>query len=240
MTRIFGQRWTEGRKENLIMSTISVVQIPETKTVDERATELTRARYQRISRSYDRMERLMERRVRAWRRKQWQMVEGARVLEVGVGTGKNVEFWPADRRISAIDLTPGMLEFARQKVNQLRRDDDLRLGDVQSLEFASGTFDTVVATFLFCSVPDPVLGLREVGRVVRPGGQVLLLEHVRIDRPVIGAIMDLLAPLIVRLNGANINRRTVENVKAAGLHIERIEHLDRIGMFKLIVARPST
>jgi hypothetical protein len=75
--------------------------------------------------------------------------------------------------------------------------------------------------------------------VVRPGGQVLLLEHVRIDRPVIGALMDLLAPLFVRFDGANINRRTVENVQAAGLHIEKVENLDGLGMFKLIVARPS-
>lgn len=104
-------------------------------------------------------------------------------------------------------------------------------------EFASGAFDTVVATFLFCSVPDPVQGLREVGRVVRPGGQVLLLEHVRIDRPVIGTLMDLLAPLFVRFDGANINRRTVENVIKAGLHIDRVEDLDRISMFKFIVGR---
>lgn len=132
-----------------------------------------------------------------------------------------------------------MLEIARQRVEQFERDDDLRLGDVQSLEFASGTFDTVVATFLFCSVPDPILGLREAGRVLRPGGQVLLLEHVRIDQPVIGTIMDLLAPLLVRFDGANINRRTVENVVKAGLHIERVEDLDRMGMIKFIVARTS-
>jgi ubiquinone/menaquinone biosynthesis C-methylase UbiE len=95
----------------------------------------------------------------------------------------------------------------------------------------------VVATFVFCSVPDPVQGLREIGRVVRPGGQILLLEHVRIDRPVIGTLMDVLAPLIVRLNGANINRRTVKNVQSAGLQIDRVENLDRMGMFKLIFAR---
>jgi hypothetical protein len=75
--------------------------------------------------------------------------------------------------------------------------------------------------------------------VVRPDGQILLLEHVRIDRPVIGALMDLAAPLIVRINGANINRRTVENVRAAGLHIDRVEDLDNMGMFKLIFARPK-
>jgi phosphatidylethanolamine/phosphatidyl-N-methylethanolamine N-methyltransferase len=221
------------------MSNLSIVQNPEMASVDHTATALTRARYQRISRFYDRIEAMMGQRVRGWRRKQWQLVNGARVLEVGVGTGKNMEFWPAGKKITAVDLTPGMLEIARQRLEELERDDDLRLGDVQSLAFASGTFDTVVATFVFCSVPDPVLGLREVARVVRPGGQVLLLEHVRIDRPVVGALMDILAPLVVRLEGSNINRRTVKNVQAAGLHIERVENLDGMGMFKLIVARPS-
>jgi hypothetical protein len=73
--------------------------------------------------------------------------------------------------------------------------------------------------------------------VIRPGGQILLLEHVRIERPVIGTLMDALAPLVVRINGANINRRTVENVGIAGLKIERVEDLDKMGMFKLIFAR---
>jgi ubiquinone/menaquinone biosynthesis C-methylase UbiE len=163
---------------------------------------------------------------------------GPQLLEVGVGTGKNIEFWPLNCKITAIDLTPGMLEIARQRAKSLNREDvDLRLGDVQHLEFPSAIFDTVVATFVFCSVPDPIQGLREIGRVVRPSGQILLLEHVRIDRPVIGRLMDILAPLIVRLNGANINRRTVENVRAAGLQIDRVEDLDDMGMFKLIFAR---
>jgi ubiquinone/menaquinone biosynthesis C-methylase UbiE len=208
--------------------------------IDQEATALTRARYQRISPLYDRIEWVMERRFRPWREKLWQFVCGPHVLEVGVGTGKNVEFWPFNCRVTAIDLTPGMLEFARQHARSLNRNvDDLFLGDVQHLELPSAVFDTVVATFVFCSVPDPVQGLLEIGRVVRPDGQILLLEHVRIDRPVIGALMDLAAPLIVRINGANINRRTVENVRAARLHIDRVEDLDNMGMFKLIFARPK-
>lgn len=222
------------------MRSIPIIQKQATKYVADPATAITQARYQRIAPFYDRVVSMLGQRVRDWRRMQWQLVKGARVLEIGVGTGKNVEFWPVDKKITAIDLTPGMLEIARRRVEQFERDDDLRLGDVQSLEFASRTFDTVVATFLFCSVPDPIQGLREVGRVLSPGGQVLLLEHVRIDRPVIGTLMDLLAPLFVRFDGANINRRTVENVLAAGLHIERVEDLDRMGMFKFIVARSST
>jgi ubiquinone/menaquinone biosynthesis C-methylase UbiE len=184
------------------------------------------------------MEWLMERRFGPWREKLWQFVCGPRVLEVGVGTGKNIRFWPLNCRITAIDLTPGMLEIARQHASELNRSqDNLSLGDVQHLELPSASFDTVVSTFVFCSVPDPVQGLREIGRVVRPDGQILLLEHVRIDRPVIGRLMDLMAPLIVHLHGANINRRTVENVRAAGLHIDRVQDLDDMGMFKMIFAR---
>lgn len=207
------------------------------KYVASEATALTRARYQRISPIYDKIEWLMERRFRPWRQKLWQFVYGPRVLEVGVGTGKNMEFWPLSCKMTAIDLTPGMLDFARQRANSFNRcEDELFLADVQHLDLPSGIFNTVVATFVFCSVPDPIQGLREIGRVARPDGQILLLEHVRIDRPVVGTLMDLLAPLVVRLNGANINRRTVENVRAAGLQIDRVEDLDEMGMFKLIFA----
>jgi ubiquinone/menaquinone biosynthesis C-methylase UbiE len=222
------------------MATNSTTLDPAAKYVDNEATALTRARYQRISPIYDRIEWLMERRFRPWRQKIWQFVYGPRVLEVGVGTGKNMEFWPLNCKVTAIDLTPGMLDIARQHAKSLnRQQDDLFLADVQHLELPSGIFDTVVATFVFCSVPDPIQGLREIGRVVRPNGQILLLEHVRIDRPVIGTLMDMIAPLIVRLNGSNINRRTIENVRIAGLHIDRVENLDDMGMFKLIFARAN-
>ena len=222
------------------MTTHSTILNPAEKHVDNEATALTRARYQRISPIYDKIEWLMEKRFRPRREKLWQFVDGPQVLEVGVGTGRNMEFWPVNCKITAIDLTPGMLDIARQRAKSLNRQgDDLRLGDVQHLEFPSASFDTVVATFVFCSVPDPIQGLREIGRVVRPGGQILLLEHVRIDRPVIGTLMDILAPLLVRLNGANINRRTVENIRSAGLLIQQVADLDDMGMFKLIFAHPA-
>src|SRR5512134_2489534 len=214
----------------------STILDPSTKYLDNDATALTQKRYQRIAPLYDKIESLMEGRFRPWRRKLWQSVRGPEVLEVGVGTGKNIEYWPANAEVTAIDLTPGMLAIARQRAMSLDWDADLRLGDVQSLEFPSASFDTVVATFVFCSVPDPVQGLREIGRVIRPGGQILLLEHVRIDRPVIGKMMDALAPIIVRLNGASINRRTIENIRIAGLQIEQVEDLDSMGMFKFLLA----
>ncbi len=216
----------------------SLTTIDSLPNLEDTATALTRERYQRISSIYDRMEGLIERRFWPWREKLWQFAHGPRILEVGVGTGKNMEFWPRDCRITAIDLTPGMLDIARRRAHALNREgDDLFLADVQHLELPSGNFDTVIATFVFCSVPDPVQGLRELGRLVRPDGHILLLEHVRVDRPVIGPFMDILAPLIVKLNGANINRRTVTNVGLAGLKIHQTVNLDKMGMFKLIIAR---
>lgn len=204
---------------------------------DDYKTTLTRDRYQRISKIYDLMEILPERRYISWRERLWSQVKGPEVLEVGVGTGKNLAFYPDGVRVTGVDLTSGMLERARERAVLLNLDVTMLLGDAQNLDFPDSSFDTVVATFVYCSVSDPVLGLRELGRVVKPDGQILLMVHVRSDKLGIGELMDILNPALVRVTGANINRRTVENIRRAGLDVERVEDLGIGDIFKLIIAR---
>mgnify|MGYP001592914709 FL=1 len=207
--------------------------------INQQATQATRARYNRIAPVYDLIEKLSERRFKPWRDKLWAAVPAGRVLEVGVGTGKNFAYHPRGAVMTGIDLADQMLARAKARAQQLGQTIDLREMDAQALTFADHTFDAAVATFVFCSVPDPLRGLQEMARVVRPDGRIFLLEHVRLNKPIIGRIMDWLNAIVVRLWGANINRRTVENIQRAGLQIESLESLGPMGMVKFMVSRPQ-
>ncbi|MEX0769728.1 MAG: class I SAM-dependent methyltransferase [Balneolaceae bacterium] len=115
---------------------------------------------------------------RKWRRQLWNHVNGPNVLEIGVGTGKNIPFYPDDIHITGIDLSAGMLKRVKKMLeNQKNNRVILREMDAQQIEFPDDTFDEILATFAFCSVPNPVLGLREAPRVTKPGGKLHLPRH---------------------------------------------------------------
>ena len=201
-------------------------------------TEKIRARYDRISPYYDLMELLLEKLgFFRWRRKVFDSLDGDTILEVGVGTGKNLDFYPVGKPIAAIDFSPGMLSRARRKAEEKRLNVDLVEMDVQDLQFDDQSFDTILATFVFCSVPDPIRGLQEVKRVCKRGGKIILLEHVRPGSTLLGKIFDVLNPITVKLMGVNINRNTVENMKRAGLNVLEEKNLFR-DVVKLVVANP--
>ncbi len=194
-------------------------------------------RYDRIAPYFEALEAVMEGLFfKNWRKRLWAKVDGYHILEVGVGTGKNFDYYPDNARITAIDFSQEMLKQAVHNKARKNISVELDLMDAQSLAFADNSFDTVIGSFVFCSVPMPVKGLKELYRVCKPGGQVLLLEHVLSSKPLIAKIMNFINPAIVALVGANINRNTVKNVKACGFASVRVD--ERSGdIIKLIEAR---
>jgi ubiquinone/menaquinone biosynthesis C-methylase UbiE len=208
-----------------------VTSAPSAKTQDSLTTQ---RRYDRQAALFDLMEVPIELLVFGrLRRRLWAEVDGARLLEVGVGTGKNMPYHSEGTRAVAVDISPQMLRRAASRARRLERDVDLVLADAQHLPFRNGAFDAAAATFVFCSVPEPVNGLQEVRRVVRDGGRVHLLEHVRARNPIVGRLMDLANPIVVRLSGANINRDTVSNVGKADIALDAVDSRG-FGILKLI------
>ena len=198
----------------------------------------TRKRYNRIAFIYDLIEAPLEfLRLASWREKLRSCIIGGRALEIGGGTGKNLSYYPPGVKISAIDFSRRMLSRARKKALQNNLKVEFLEMDAQQLAFPDHFFDTVFATFIFCSIPDPVPGLKELRRVCKPDGRLLLLEHMRPGNPVLGFLFDLVNPFVVRMMGANINRMTIDNIKSAGWQI-KIEQKLSSDIVRWIEAKP--
>ncbi len=197
--------------------------------------EVTR-RYDRMASIYDLYDAPME--LMGTKKRRHALVGRASgaVVEIGVGTGKNLRHYAAGVDVTGIDVSSRMLEKAKVRVATGLAKVELVEADVQNLPFDDDTFDTAVGTCVFCSVADPVQGLKELGRVVRPDGRVLLLEHVRPRNRILGRFSDVVSIFTRRIFGFRTNRRTEENVAAASLEIIEVT---RNGVWRQIVARPQ-
>ena len=160
-----------------------------------------------------------------------------KTMLVAAGTGADFKYFPADVELTAIDFSPTMLEHATRKVSECPAPITLKEADVTDLDFPDGHFDTVATSCTFCSVPDPVKGLREVRRVLKDDGVLLMYEHVRPSNFYLGFLMDVMNP-IARMIGPDINRRTADNVRAAGFRLTREfnVYLDMVKLFEAVKA----
>jgi len=184
----------------------------------------TQEKWDRASRTYDFFAAVDDKRLGSEKQKLLAMIRG-KTLHVAAGTGNDYKFLPPGMDIVSIDISPKMLERAKIKAAGYRGAIELCEADVHKLDYPEDTFDTIVTVFTFCSVPKPIAGLRELYRVLKPGGQILMLEHVRSTAiGPLGIMMDLMTQL-TRKFGPELNRDTVGNVQKAGFWLRRVENI---------------
>jgi ubiquinone/menaquinone biosynthesis C-methylase UbiE len=206
-----------------------------TKT-QQNETDRVRAIFDELAPTYDHVmdwaDRILFQGGREWLATQ----ASGEVLEVGVGTGRTIPLFPRGIRLTGFDISPRMLDRAKQRAATLGFDVDLRVGDAQALGFPDDSFDTVLFALALCSIPDDRRAIAEATRVLRPGGHVALLEHVRSPTSSVRAVQRLLDPLTVRFQGDHLLREPADLLKAEGLVVEDLRR-SRWGSVERVVAR---
>ncbi len=203
-----------------------------------RAAETARVRpiWDKFAARYDDSIAFMERLLFAGGR-EWVCSQArGRVLEIAVGTGRNLPLYGDDVQLTGIDFSPSMLLIARERARSIGVDVDLRVGDAQALDFADQSFDTVVCTLALCSILDDRLAVAEARRVLRSGGRFLLMEHVCSHLLPVRCVERLLDPLAVRWQGDHLCREPLDHLRAEGFEIERLERL-KLGIVERIAAQ---
>jgi ubiquinone/menaquinone biosynthesis C-methylase UbiE len=204
--------------------------------MSEAKTDAVRSHYDEHAPKYDRQMKLFER-VLFGDGREWVCSQAkGEVLEIAVGTGRNLRFYPPDVRLTGIEISPGMLELAGRKAAALSRDADLRVGNAEALDFDDASFDTVTCTLALCTIPDDRAAVAEMWRVLRPGGRLLLLEHVRSPVLPIRVGERLLEPLFLRLEHDHLTREPLDHVEAVGFEVERLER-SKLGIVERLAAR---
>ncbi len=144
-----------------------------------------------------------------------------KILFLALGTGLDIRFFPPGQDITAIDISPKMLEGAADRITAYQGQLQAQEMDVCDLEFEDHTFDQVYTSCTFCSVPDPVAGLESLRRVLKPGGELRMCEHTGSSYFPFRQMMSVMTPITSKL-GPDLNRPTVDNVRAAGFEIKEV------------------
>lgn len=159
-----------------------------------------------------------------------------RTLEVAVGTGLNLPHYPPGIELTAIDFSPGTLELARERVLEAGLGVELLVDDAQNLSFPDESFDSVVCTFSLCNIPDERRAVQEMKRVLRPGGRLVLVDHIRSSSRVVRGIQHVIEFFSKRIDGDHMLRRPLEHVIAEGFEIEE-RHRMKLGIIERVGAR---
>lgn len=200
-----------------------------TRLTPDGADETTRVagHYDRMSGSYDRGMRFFDWLFAGAGRRWACSLATGDVLEIAIGTGRNLPYYRDGVQLTAIDISPEMLGIARQRAGDLGMDVDLRTGDAQELDFPDASFDTVVSTLSMCTIPNERQAIREARRVLRPGGAFVLFEHVGSPNPVVRSIQQALDSLSVRFAADHLLREPAAILQDEGF---MIDHLERSGL----------
>jgi len=198
--------------------------------------ERLRRYWDRRAGSYDRQMGFFDRRFFGDTRDWVCSQASGEVLEVAIGTGLNLPHYPGQVRLTGVEWSPAMLDIARHRARELGRQVNLHQGDAQALEFPDGSFDTVVCTFSLCGIPDDRQAVGEMDRVLRPGGLLLLADHVEASRWDARAAQRLIDLVTVPLGGEHFRRRPIIQVRALGYAIERHQRFT-LGIVERLAAR---
>lgn len=190
--------------------------------------------------SYDKSIGFFERKVFGTEHRQWACQRAAgKTLEIAVGTGLNLSHYPSGVSVTGLDLSPEMIEIARERANSVEIEVELIQGDAHQLEFPDDAFDTVVATYSLCNIPDPERAVAEMKRVLRPDGKLILVDHIRSTvRPVFW-VQKAIEFVTSRLEGEHMTRRPLRYVEAQGFEVLERQRM-RAGIVERLVARPPS
>lgn len=192
--------------------------------------------WDRSARSYDRQMGFFDRRLFRDTRQWICRRASGEVLEVAIGTGLNLDWYPPEVTLTGVDLSPGMLAHARRRADALGRPVTLSVGDAEHLDAPEASFDTVVCTYSMCAVPDERQAMAELARVLRPGGLLLLADHVVSTAWPVRVLQRALELVTIPLGEEHFRRRPIEHVRAAGFAIEAHDRF-ALGIVERLAAR---